>query len=88
MRGDAAAAAARRCPISRRRQLDWPHNGALQQSSGNIINVTRESLYLGAGGNAVAAGTVSIPGVQYNLNLSDSIFNYLVTRPLLNARSS
>jgi outer membrane protein TolC len=57
------------------------HSGALQQSSGNILNVTRDSLYLGAGSNAVAAGSVSVPGVQYNLNVSDSIFNYLVTRP-------
>ncbi len=59
------------------------HSGALQQASGNILNVTRDSLYVGAGSNAVAAGTVSVPGIQYNLNLSDSIYNYLVTRPQL-----
>ncbi len=57
------------------------HSGVLQQSSGNILNVHRDALYVGAGAGAVAAGTVSIPGVQYNLNLSDSIFNYLVNRP-------
>ena len=59
------------------------HSGALQQASGNILNVTRDSFYVGAGGNAVAAGTVSVPGIQYNLNLSDTIFNYLVSRPQL-----
>src|SRR5262249_18384778 len=56
------------------------HTGLLQQSSGNILNVDRSALYVGAGTNAVAAGTVSIPGVYYNLNLSDSIYNYFVTR--------
>jgi outer membrane protein TolC len=60
------------------------HSGVLQQASGNILNVHRDSLYVGAGSGAVAAGTVSIPGVQYNLNLSDSIFNYLSNRPAIN----
>lgn len=55
------------------------HTGALQQASGNILSVNRSALYVGAGGNAVAAGSVGIPGVQYNLNISQSIFNYLVT---------
>ncbi|HLJ12812.1 MAG TPA: TolC family protein, partial [Planctomycetaceae bacterium] len=56
------------------------HTGVLQQSSGNILNVERSALYAGAGANAVAAGTVSIPGLQYNLNLSESLYGYLVTR--------
>ncbi len=59
------------------------HSGVLQQASGNILNVHRDSLYVGAGAGAVAAGTVSVPGVQYNLNLSDSIFNYLATGPAI-----
>jgi outer membrane protein TolC len=56
------------------------HTGLLQQSSGNILNVDRSALYVGAGANAVAAGTVSIPGLYYNLNLSDSIYDYFVLR--------
>src|SRR5436190_873323 len=56
------------------------HTGNLQQASGNILNLQRSALYVGAGANAVAAGTVSIPGVQWNLNVSDSIFNYLASR--------
>lgn len=56
------------------------HTGLLQQSSGKIINVERSALYAGAGANAVAAGTVSIPGLQYNLNVSESIYNYYVNR--------
>lgn len=50
------------------------HSGNLQQGSGNILNVNRDALYVGAGGNAVGSGTVTVPGVQYNLNLSQSIF--------------
>src|SRR5262249_25735311 len=39
------------------------HQGTLQQSTGNILKVNRGSLYLGLGANAVAAGTVNIPGI-------------------------
>src|SRR5262249_26028865 len=56
------------------------HTGNLQQASGNILNVQRSALYVGAGAGAVAAGTVSIPGLQWNLNLSDSIYSYFVTQ--------
>ena len=38
------------------------HTGNLQQSSGNILSVNRSAFYVGAGANAVAAGTVNIPG--------------------------
>ena len=47
------------------------HTGPLQQSSGNILKVNRSALYVGAGANAVAAGTVNIPGLVYNLNVSE-----------------
>ena len=56
------------------------HTGTLQQASGNILAVNRSALYAGAGTGAVAAGTVPIPGLQYNLNISESIYKYLVTR--------
>jgi outer membrane protein TolC len=52
----------------------------LQQANGNILNLQRSALYVGAGAAAVAAGTVSIPGVQWNLNVSESIFDYLASR--------
>ena len=35
------------------------HRGVLQQSNGNILSVQRSALYVGAGANAVAAGTVN-----------------------------
>ncbi|MBI3865009.1 MAG: TolC family protein [Planctomycetia bacterium] len=56
------------------------HTGNLQQASGNILKVQRSALYVGAGANAVAAGTVPIPGVQWNLNVSESIYNYFAAR--------
>lgn len=62
------------------------HMGVVQQASGNILAVNRSSLYVGAGVGAVAAGTVSIPGVQYNLNISESIYRYLVGRKLTEVR--
>lgn len=56
------------------------HTGVLQQASGNILNVQRSALYVGAGANAVAAGSVPIPGLQYNLNVAESIYTYLVNQ--------
>jgi outer membrane protein TolC len=56
------------------------HWGVLQQSNGNILSVRREVVFVGAGAHAVAAGTVNIPGVLWNLNLSDAVFNFLSNR--------
>jgi len=56
------------------------HAGNLQQSSGNILNVNRNSVYFGAGAYAVAAGTVNIPGIGWNLNLSDTVYSALMAR--------
>jgi outer membrane protein TolC len=53
------------------------HWGVLQQSNGNILSLRREAVFVGAGANPIAAGTVNIPGVLWNLNVSDTIFNYL-----------
>jgi outer membrane protein TolC len=62
------------------------HTGPVQQANGNIINLNRDALYLGAGSNAVAAGTVNIPGVVYDLNVSQTIFSYLLSRQQVNRR--
>jgi outer membrane protein TolC len=56
------------------------HTGVLQQDPGNIISVDRSALYIGAGANAVGSGTVQIPGLSYNLNVSDALYAYFVTR--------
>src|ERR1022692_1381262 len=45
------------------------HLGPLQQSTGQILAVNRDSLYLGLGAGAVGAGTVNIPGVVWSANI-------------------
>jgi outer membrane protein TolC len=56
------------------------HTGTLQQSTGNILKVNRDALYVGLGANAVGAGTVTVPGIFWSGNVSDGIFNVLVNR--------
>jgi outer membrane protein TolC len=56
------------------------HQGALQQSAGNIIQVNRDALYVGLGANAVGGGTVNIPGLNYNLNIGQAWYSYLISR--------
>ena len=56
------------------------HSGNLQQSSGHILDVSRSALYVGSGANAIAAGSVNIPGVMWNQNISQGVFTYLVAR--------
>ncbi len=62
------------------------HTGNLQQSSGNILSVNRSAFYVGAGSNAVAAGTVNIPGVYYNMNVGAGVFAYLASRQIVRQR--
>ncbi len=62
------------------------HTGNLQQSSGNILSVNRSALYIGAGANAVAAGTVNVPGVFLNENVGFGIFAYLAARQIVRQR--
>jgi outer membrane protein TolC len=63
------------------------HRGPLQQSNGNILKVHRDSLFVGLGSNAVAAGTVNIPGVVWNANVSDVIFAALYSRQVVRQRN-
>jgi outer membrane protein TolC len=62
------------------------HNGPLQQSNGNILKVNRDALYLGLGTGAVGAGTVAIPGVFWNANVSETLFGILVSRQVVRQR--
>ncbi len=56
------------------------HRGTLQQSDGQVIRTNRDSLYVGAGAFTVGAGTINIPGVLWTMNLSQGIYDYLVSR--------
>ncbi len=53
------------------------HTGPLQQSFGNILSLHRSALYVGAGSFAIAAGSVNIPGVYWDNNISQLIVNNL-----------
>src|SRR5947209_3844111 len=62
------------------------HQGVLQQSIGKILHVNRDSLYLGLGSNAIAAGTVNIPGIVWNGNVSQAIYGNLVAQQVVARR--
>jgi outer membrane protein TolC len=62
------------------------HRGVLQESNGTILNVNRDALYVGAGAWAVGGGTVQIPGVVLTGNVSQAVFNYLISRQEVNRR--
>ncbi len=62
------------------------HTGNLQQSSGNVLSVNRSAFYVGAGSSAVAAGTVSIPGVYENINVGAGLFTFLASRQTVRQR--
>ncbi|QEL19608.1 TolC family protein [Limnoglobus roseus] len=56
------------------------HRGVLQQSAGTILPVNRDAAYVGLGANSVGGGTVSVPGLNYNLNVGSAWYGYLATR--------
>ena len=62
------------------------HQGALQQSNGNILQVNRDSLYLGLGAAAVGSGTVNIPGLVWSGNISATIYRDLTSRQVVQQR--
>ncbi len=59
------------------------HTGVLQQSNGNILSLNRSAVYVGSGANAIAAGTVNIPGVFLGGNIAEGVYLYLGTKQLL-----
>lgn len=62
------------------------HDGAIQQGTGAILQVNRGSYYLGAGANAVGAGSVTVPGVEWTWNISDTLFKALESRQFVKRR--
>jgi outer membrane protein TolC len=62
------------------------HIGVLQQSTGNILKVNRDALYVGLGANAVGAGTVNVPGIVWSGNVSEVLFTALASRQLVRER--
>lgn len=64
------------------------HRGDLQTSGGTILDVNRQSLYLGAGSQAVGTGTVAFPGVRLFAHLGDAAYEPLAARQRVTARRS
>ena len=50
------------------------HEGTLQNSNGQIVDVSRNSLQGGFGNRAVGAGTNQTPGLSAEFHLSDAVF--------------
>ncbi|HEV3146671.1 MAG TPA: TolC family protein [Gemmataceae bacterium] len=59
------------------------HSGALQQSTGNILNVNRQSMYVGLGASAIGAGTVTIPGLVWAGNISEGFYGNLISKQVV-----
>lgn len=73
---------------SLRAGVHWnKHDGPLQDSRGDVIDVSRSSLYSGMGAQAVGAGSPTIPGVWANFHLADAIFQPLAARQRAASRS-
>jgi outer membrane protein TolC len=62
------------------------HQGPVQQSNGTILQVNRDSLYVGLGAGAVSTGTVTIPGILWTGNVADVWYNALLTRQVVRQR--
>jgi outer membrane protein TolC len=72
---------------SLRAGVHWnKHEGPLLSSGGNLVNVSRTSLYAGAGAAAVGGGSPAIPGLFANFNVADAIFQPLAVQQRWGAR--
>jgi outer membrane protein TolC len=61
------------------------HNGNLQRSSGRILSLSEQSLYVGGGARTLAAETLGIPAVNIVAPLADAWFEPLAAQQRLNA---
>jgi outer membrane protein TolC len=64
---------------------DW-HRGNLQTGQGVILDVERQSAYVGAGAVAIGAGTVVNPGISLVANPADAILAPRAARSAVAAR--
>ena len=56
------------------------HEGNLQRSSGQILSLSQQALYVGGGAKTVAAETVGIPAVNIASPLTEALFEPLAAR--------
>jgi outer membrane protein TolC len=59
------------------------HNGVLQRSSGRILSLSEQSLYVGGGARTLAAETLAIPAVNIASPLTEALLEPLVARQRL-----
>ncbi len=60
------------------------HAGLIQQSTGNLINVSRQSIYIGGGAGVDGPGSPVVPAVSIVEPLADAIFDPLAARQRVN----
>jgi outer membrane protein TolC len=63
------------------------HEGNLQNSNGQIVDISRTSLQGGFGAGAVGAGTNPVPGLSAQFHLSDAVFAPRIAERNLEARN-
>ena len=69
--------------------MHWnKHEGPMLDTAGNIIDISRGSVYAGGGAAAVGAGSPAIPGVFASFNLADAYFQPLAAQQRWGARES
>jgi outer membrane protein TolC len=64
------------------------HDGTLQASSGEVLDVSRSSLQAGLGVQAVGAGTPAVPGVAAVFHTSDAFFQPKIAAHVASARDA
>jgi outer membrane protein TolC len=64
------------------------NNGPVQASSGQILPVSDQALYMGFGAGTVGAGSVVYPGMWLSVHLGDAVFEPLAARENVVARRS
>lgn len=74
---------------SLRAGVHWnKHEGPLLSSGAEVRDLSRNSLYAGAGAMAVGAGSPAVPGVAANFHFADAIFQPLAAQQRWGARES
>jgi outer membrane protein TolC len=64
------------------------NNGPIQSSTGEIVNVANQVLYLGGGAGAIGSQTVAIPGIWLFAHLGNAVYEPLAAQQNLTARRS
>ena len=64
------------------------HEGSLQDTLGQVNNISRGAVYSGFGSGAVGAGSPMFPGLWMNFQLTDAIYQPLAARQTTRARGN